>query len=132
MATCLASSFAAERHPTDATDRTNVGNARLFGAEADMGLSSTDWNQGLTVFFITYALAGPPSNVALKRFGPRIVLPTLLLCVSFVLIGSGCAHSKAQWLALRLLLGTFEAGTSLLFIIVHRQRTTHTLQMTVS
>jgi hypothetical protein len=31
-------------------DRTNVGNARLFGAEADMGLSATDWNMGLTVF----------------------------------------------------------------------------------
>jgi hypothetical protein len=31
-------------------DRANVGNARLFGAEADMGLSANDWNIGLTVF----------------------------------------------------------------------------------
>jgi len=31
-------------------DRANVGNARLFGAEHDMGLSANDWNIGLTVF----------------------------------------------------------------------------------
>jgi hypothetical protein len=31
-------------------DRANVGNARLFGAEKDMGLSAKDWNVGLTVF----------------------------------------------------------------------------------
>ena len=102
-------------------DRSNVGNARLFGAEADMGLSPNDWNIGLTVFctlliipqlmdtmsielmaVVTYALSGPPSNLALKRFGPRYVLPTLLLCVSLILIGSGCANSRAQWFALRL------------------------------
>lgn len=59
---------------------------------------------------ITFALAGTPSNIALKRFGPRRVLPTLLLCLSFVLIGSGCANSFPQWIALRLLLGVFEAG----------------------
>lgn len=85
-----------------------------------MGLSANDWNIGLTVFcacihkryktaepsltnsVVTYALAGPPSNIILKRFGPKLVLPALLLCVSFVLIGSGTANNRAQWFTLRL------------------------------
>ena len=51
---------------------------------------------------MTYAISGPPSNLALKKFGPRWVLPTILLIVSFILIGSGCANNRAQWFALRL------------------------------
>jgi MFS family permease len=38
------------------------------------------------------------------------VLPTLLLSLSIVLVGSGVANSFGQWIALRLLLGIFEAG----------------------
>lgn len=30
-------------------DRANVGNAKLFGAQADTGLSATDWNIGLSL-----------------------------------------------------------------------------------
>lgn len=37
---------------------TQVGNAKLFGAEEDMSLSSQQWNTGLSVFFVTYALGG--------------------------------------------------------------------------
>ncbi|KAF6822733.1 high-affinity nicotinic acid transporter [Colletotrichum plurivorum] len=39
-------------------DRNNAGNARLFGAEADMKLSGQDWNTGLSIFFVTYAAGG--------------------------------------------------------------------------
>ncbi|WWC64311.1 uncharacterized protein I303_106921 [Kwoniella dejecticola CBS 10117] len=91
-------------------DRSNVGNARLFGAEKDMGLTATHWNVALSIFFVTYALAGPISNIFLKRFGPKKILPALLFTVSLVLVGSGCAKNKAAWFALRLLLGAFEAG----------------------
>ncbi|WVQ83331.1 hypothetical protein IAT38_005470 [Cryptococcus sp. DSM 104549] len=91
-------------------DRSNVGNAKLFSAAKDMNMTSQDWNTGLTVFFITYAAGGPPCNMALKRFGPKKILPLILLCVSFILIGSGCASNRVQWFALRMLLGLFEAG----------------------
>lgn len=87
-------------------------------------MTGTQWNIGLSVFctynaslpalpalpalpvlttvVITYALGGPPSNLALKKFGPKRVLPIILLCVSFVLIGSGCANNFSQWIALRM------------------------------
>ncbi|KAL1855819.1 hypothetical protein VTK73DRAFT_8461 [Phialemonium thermophilum] len=79
-------------------DRTNVGNAKLFGALPDLHMSGQDWNTAL------------PSNIALKRFGPKIWLPLLLLTVSLVLIFSSLQSNKAGWTAFRVLLGFFEAG----------------------
>jgi hypothetical protein len=35
-------------------DRTNVGNARLYNLEADLGMSNLQYNQGLAVFYATY------------------------------------------------------------------------------
>ncbi|KAH6876325.1 major facilitator superfamily domain-containing protein [Thelonectria olida] len=91
-------------------DRSNVGNAKLFGAIPDMGLTGQDWNTALSVFFVTYAAAGVPSNIALKRFGPKIWLPFLLSMVSLVLVFSSMQNNKAGWTAFRVLLGWFEAG----------------------
>ncbi|KAF2021033.1 MFS general substrate transporter [Aaosphaeria arxii CBS 175.79] len=91
-------------------DRTNVGNAKLFGALPDLGLSGQQWNTCLSIFFVTYALGGVPSNIALKRWGPKIWLPTLLLTVSIILICSSTVNNFAGWAAFRVLLGLFEAG----------------------
>ncbi|WVW80169.1 hypothetical protein I302_102146 [Kwoniella bestiolae CBS 10118] len=91
-------------------DRGNVGNARLFGAQTDTKLSNTDWNIGLSLLFITFGFGGLPSNILVKKFGPKKVLPVLLTGIGACLIGAGASHNRAQWFALRLLLGLFEAG----------------------
>ncbi|KAL4883545.1 major facilitator superfamily domain-containing protein [Aspergillus karnatakaensis] len=91
-------------------DRTNVGNARLFGVESDLGLSSQQWNTCLSIFFVTYALGGVPSNIALQRFGPRIWLPFLLLSVACILVFTSLQNNFSGWAAFRVLLGVFEAG----------------------
>ncbi|TPX15279.1 uncharacterized protein E0L32_004556 [Thyridium curvatum] len=91
-------------------DRTNVGNAKLFGALPDLRLSGQDWNTALSIFFVTYAFGGVPSNIGLKRFGPKIWLPALLLSVSLILIFSSLQQNRAGWMAFRVLLGWFEAG----------------------
>ncbi|ODN76463.1 hypothetical protein L198_08058 [Cryptococcus wingfieldii CBS 7118] len=91
-------------------DRGNVGNAKLFGAMQDMKMDSKMWNLGLSLFFITYAFAGPPCSILLKKLGPKLVLSGVLLGVSLILICSGCSGSIASWFPLRLLLGLFEAG----------------------
>nr|XP_018264739.1 uncharacterized protein I303_02918 [Kwoniella dejecticola CBS 10117]OBR86897.1 hypothetical protein I303_02918 [Kwoniella dejecticola CBS 10117] len=91
-------------------DRGNVGNARLFGAQADTGLSNTDWNTGLSLLFITFGFGGLPSNILVKKFGPKKVLPVLLIGVGAILMGAGFSHNRAQWFTLRILLGLFEAG----------------------
>lgn len=100
-------------------DRANVGNARLFGAQQDTGLTDTEWNIGLSLLcesfpsvfedrnhpdfqVITFAVFGLPSNILVKRYGPKKVLPVLLMAVGGVLIGAGCCSSPAAWFALRL------------------------------
>lgn len=83
-------------------------------------MSPTDWNIGLSLLctylpnladiVITYALGGPPFTAALKIIGPKYALGGTFTAVAAVVVGAGCCNSKAQWFALRLLLGLFEAG----------------------
>lgn len=35
-------------------DRTNVGNAKLYGLEKDIGITDNQYDQGLAVFYATY------------------------------------------------------------------------------
>ena len=57
-------------------DRTNVGNARILGLEADLHLSNSQYNQGLAVFYATYIaryflpLPQPPRFIT-----PRFIIP---------------------------------------------------------
>lgn len=91
-------------------DRSNTGNVKLFGALEDMHLSGQDWNTALCVFFATYALGGTPSNIALKRWGPKFWLPTLLAICGVINVCQGLQSSMAGFTCMRLLLGLVEAG----------------------
>lgn len=37
-------------------DRVNIGNARIFGLEKDLGLTGTQYNTALTIFFVPYVI----------------------------------------------------------------------------
>lgn len=64
-------------------DRVNIGNARLFGLEADTGLHGTQYNIALLLFFIPYILFEVPSNLLLKKMKPRLWLPCTSSCWYF-------------------------------------------------
>jgi len=51
-------------------DRSNIGNARLAGIEADLGMTGLDYNVALAVFFPWYVAAEVPSNIMMKRTSP--------------------------------------------------------------
>lgn len=92
-------------------DRGNIGNARLEGLEADLGLSTSQFNWCLTIFFLTYSACEVPSNYLLKLIGRQsIFIPTIMvlwgLCMTFM----GLVNNFAGLFAMRLLLGVFEAG----------------------
>ncbi|PSN69155.1 MFS general substrate transporter [Corynespora cassiicola Philippines] len=91
-------------------DRTNVGNAKLFGAQEDMNISGQQWNTALAIFFVTYSLGAVPANICLQRLGPRIWLPTMMLSVSLILICASFQSNFGGWAAFRVLLGAVEAG----------------------
>ncbi|KAL9529419.1 hypothetical protein SMMN14_07298 [Sphaerulina musiva] len=91
-------------------DRTNIGNARAAGMEEDLDMAGHDYNNTLTIFFISYALAEPVTNVLLKRFTPRVFFTTIILIWGLVSTLMGLVHNYEGLLAARWFLGLAEAG----------------------
>ncbi|KAI9745738.1 MAG: hypothetical protein M1818_001274 [Claussenomyces sp. TS43310] len=59
-------------------DRTNIGNAKLDRLNQDLHMTAGQYNAALTVFFVSYAVFEPLTNVCLKRFGPTLFLPVIM------------------------------------------------------
>lgn len=47
-------------------DRTNIGNANIFGLSTDLRLSPTEYSACLAVFFAFYVAFEVPSNMVMK------------------------------------------------------------------
>ncbi|KAH7407991.1 major facilitator superfamily domain-containing protein [Cadophora sp. MPI-SDFR-AT-0126] len=93
-------------------DRTNIGNARLFGLIPNLGMDpkSLQFNTALAVFFPTYILAEIPSNMMMKRLTPSIWLSFIMVVWSAIVIGMGFVHNFSGLIACRVLLGLAEGG----------------------
>ncbi|KAL7417795.1 MFS general substrate transporter [Mrakia frigida] len=91
-------------------DRTAIGNAATFGLRGDLGLSDDQYLICLTVFFFTYSLFEPPSNVLLKKLSPRLWLSGIMFFWGICMLAQGIVTNYYQLLAVRLLLGLTEAG----------------------
>ncbi|KIW30858.1 uncharacterized protein PV07_02551 [Cladophialophora immunda] len=91
-------------------DRTNIGNARLAGLEDDLGMKGHDYNNALTVFFVSYAIAEAMTNVLLKRLTPRIFFMGIMVLWGFIMTMMGLVTSYGGLLAARFFLGLAEAG----------------------
>lgn len=93
-------------------DRVNIGNARSFRLQQDLGLdpSGTQYNTALTIFFVPYVVFEIPSNILLKRFSPRIWLSLCCLGFGLVTILQGLTQNYGGILATRFFLGVFECG----------------------
>lgn len=61
-------------------DRTNIGNARIAGLQKDAGLSATQFDLTLMIFFISYSVFEPLTNIMLKKLRPSIFMPSIM-CV---------------------------------------------------
>ena len=103
-------------------DRTNIGQANLEGTRRpdgsiqnpglsqDLGLSAHDYAIALTILYPPYIALEIPSNLLLKRIGPRFWIPMLVLCWGVVSTLQGLVHNRAGLLADRFFLGATEAG----------------------
>lgn len=91
-------------------DRTNVGNAKILGLEPDVGITDNQYSQGLAVFYATYIACELPSNLVLKKFSPRIWLPTLSVAWGIITMCLGFIRSFGSFAAVRALLGIAEGG----------------------
>lgn len=69
------------------------------------------WNIVLSLFFVPYILLEVPSNVLLKRCArPSIYMGVLVTTWGIIMTMHGVVTNYAGLLALRILLGVFEAG----------------------
>ncbi|KAF1814395.1 MFS nicotinic acid transporter-like protein Tna1 [Eremomyces bilateralis CBS 781.70] len=91
-------------------DRANIGNARIYGLEEDLGMSDTQYSIALTVFFISYSVFEPATNVMLKQFRPRIFIPAIMVVWAIIMTCMGLVQNYGGLLAARFLLGMAEAG----------------------
>ncbi|KAJ6442311.1 C6 transcription factor [Purpureocillium lavendulum] len=91
-------------------DRTNIGNARVFGFEEDLGLKGNEFANISSLFYVTYVIFELPWVLAVKRYGANIVLAIAIVAWSAVVTGTGFIHNYGQAVAVRLLLGLAEAG----------------------
>ena len=78
--------------------------------EDDLGMSGTDYNMSLTIFFISYAIAEPITNTLLKRLTPRIFFTGIIILWGLIMTLMGLVSNFSGLLAARWFLGIAEAG----------------------
>ncbi|KAI4526357.1 MFS general substrate transporter [Schizophyllum commune Loenen D] len=91
-------------------DRGNVGNAKLYGLEKDLGITDRQYLIALTVFFFPYALLEPATNVLLRRLKPSYFLSFMIVSWGIVMTLHGVIHDYGGLVTCRVLLGLFESG----------------------
>jgi MFS family permease len=91
-------------------DRSNIGNARLAGLEADLGLKGYDFNSVNSFFYVSYIVFEIPSSVLCKVVGPGWYLPGLTVLFGLLTVASAYVNNYSQLAACRFLLGIAEAG----------------------
>ncbi|EMR71341.1 putative mfs transporter protein [Eutypa lata UCREL1] len=98
-------------------DRGNIGNARILNNETGddlmtrTGTTSQGYAITLTLFSVAYAVFEVPSNWVMKHHvRPSVWLAILLGCWGALTVGFAGVQNYPTVLALRLLIGVFEAG----------------------
>lgn len=90
-------------------DRSNVGFARLR-MQNDLGLSKAAFDLGFGMFYVGYLLFEVPSNLLLRRVGPRLWIARIMITWGIVSALTMFAYDQGSFYALRILLGIAEAG----------------------
>ena len=90
-------------------DRANVGMASLQ-MNADVGLSSSVFGFGASLFFVSYFLMEVPSNLMLQRFGARIWIARIMITWGLVSASMALVWNAESFYVMRFLLGAAEAG----------------------
>ncbi|KAJ5675404.1 hypothetical protein N7462_008301 [Penicillium macrosclerotiorum] len=101
-------------------DRTNIGNAKIDGLSQDLDMTADQYNATLTIFFVSYSVFEPLTNILLKRLRPSIFIPCIMLAWVSILYPSqlvgicmtcmGLVKNYSGLMAVRWFLGLSEAG----------------------
>jgi D-galactonate transporter len=90
-------------------DRVNIGFAALT-MNKDIGLSSTAFGFGASIFFLGYFLFEVPSNLILEKTGARIWIARIMISWGVLSIGHAFIWNDTSFYGLRFIFGIAEAG----------------------
>lgn len=90
-------------------DRNNVGIASLQMNDA-IGLTSTVFGLGSSLFFLAYVLLEVPSNLMLAKVGARLWIARILITWGIIATAMAFVIGPFSFTAMRILLGAAEAG----------------------
>ncbi|KAK8078799.1 hypothetical protein PG994_002606 [Apiospora phragmitis] len=91
-------------------DRGNIQQALSDGMLNDLGLSTNQYNTGMTIFYLYFLCAELPSQMISKRLGPNVWIPIQMTSWSIVACCQSRLTSEASFYAMRALLGLIEGG----------------------
>ena len=102
---CLAYMF-------NSLDRSNLGNAKTDGMPTDINLMGNQYSIIVGSLYATWCGFCLPWNWITRKITPRVSLSLMMFCRGICGLCLGFVKNFSQLLALRLLLGFFEAGFS--------------------
>jgi len=73
-------------------------------------MTNSEYNDTLTIFFISYSLFEPVTQILLKRLRPSIFLPVIMVLWGICMTTMGLVHNFSGLMAARWFLGLTEAG----------------------
>ncbi|EEH34163.1 hypothetical protein PAAG_05212 [Paracoccidioides lutzii Pb01] len=91
-------------------DRVNIGNARLYSMESDLGLTGNQFQIAVSILFIPYCLLEVPSNLVLRKFTASRYLSFIATSWGIIATLTGIVQNFAGLVVCRFLLGCVEAG----------------------
>ncbi|SMG26555.1 MFS transporter [Paraburkholderia susongensis] len=90
-------------------DRINISFAQ-GPMQTDLGLSSTAYGIGITIFFAGYLPFEIPSNLLMRRFGARKTMARIMILWGVMSAAMMLVRNTGEFYLFRFLLGAFEAG----------------------
>lgn len=91
-------------------DRVNITQALSAGMLKDLGLSTNQYNYGMTIFYLCFMSAEVPSQMISKKLGPDRWIPIQMVTWSAIAICQCRLAGKTSFYATRALLGLVEGG----------------------
>ncbi|PGH03881.1 hypothetical protein AJ79_07239 [Helicocarpus griseus UAMH5409] len=94
----------------DCMDRANLGNAKTDGMDKDIGLVGNQYSLLVLLFYIPFGLCDLPWTILIKRYSGRWMLSIMTIVWGILALCQASAKDFGGMLAIRFLLGVFEAG----------------------
>ncbi|KJX96646.1 MFS transporter like protein [Zymoseptoria brevis] len=103
-------SFLAILFLLNSLDKSNIGNAETAGFTHDTGLSRSDINLSMAVFFFVFVLLQPVGAALGRRFGMRRYVPLCMSLWGLATVGHIWVRKRWHLVVLRTLIAMLESG----------------------